>query len=156
MTFSTRSSATAMVAITALASLVALSFVATPVKFLAEGVPIEHLLAVGRVTFRASGALEGTLLVFLTLLARGRARIVAYVVAAALAFQWIILMPELDSRTLARMSGAVVPPSGLHGWWIALDALRVGLYGAIAWVAMRSACGKPAPNDLERYPSAAI
>ena len=156
MTASTRSSATAMVAMAAFAGLLALSFVATPVKFLAEGVPIEHLLSVGRVTFRASAAMESALLVLLLSLARGRTRIVACLVAALLAFQWLVLMPQLDARTLARMSGAVMPPSGLHGWWIALDVLRIVLYAAIAWAAMRGGGGTPGANDLERGPPTAI
>ena len=156
MTAYRRSSATAMVAVAACAILFALSFLATPVKFLADGVPIEHLLAVGRVTFRASAASEAVLLVLLVILAPGRSRIVACSVAALLALQWLVLMPELDARTLARMSGAVLPASGLHGWWIALDVLRIVLYAAIARAAMRGGRGTPGANDLERGPPTAI
>ncbi|RPF71109.1 hypothetical protein [Aurantiacibacter spongiae] len=161
MTAYRRSSATAMVAVAACTILFALSFLATPVKFLADGVPIEHLLAVGRVTFRASAASEAVLLVLLVILAPGRSRIVACSVAALLAFQWLVLMPELDARTLARMSGRVMPSSGLHGWWIALDVLRIVLYAAIARAAIARAMmrvGKtpPAANDLERGSPTAI
>ena len=156
MTAYRRSSATAMVAVAACAILFALSFLATPVKFLADGVPIEHLLAVGRVTFRASAASEAVLLVLLVILARGRSRIVACSVVALLAFQWLVLMPDLDARTLARMSGAVLPASGLHGWWISLDVLRIVLYAAIARAAMRGGRGTPGANDLERGPPTAI
>lgn len=139
MTAYRRFLATAMVAVAASAILFALSFVATPVKFLADGVPVEHLLAVGRVTFRASAASEAVLLLLLVILARGRSRIAACSVAALLAFQWLVLMPDLDARTLARMSGRVMPSSGLHGWWIALDVLRIVLYAAIA----RAAIARP-------------
>ena len=136
MTAYRRFLATAMVAVAASAILFALSFVATPEKFLAAGVPVEHLLAVGRVTFRASAASEAVLLLLLVILARGRSRIAACSVAALLAFQWLVLMPDLDARTLARMSGRVMPSSGLHGWWIALDVLRIVLYAAIARAAI--------------------
>ncbi|MEC7819683.1 hypothetical protein [Qipengyuania spongiae] len=161
MTAYRRFLATAMVAVAASAILFALSFVATPVKFLADGVPVEHLLAVGRVTFRASAASEAVLLLLLVILARGRSRIAACSVAALLAFQWLVLMPDLDARTLARMSGRVMPSSGLHGWWIALDVLRIVLYAAIARAAIARAMmrvGKtpPAANDLERGPPTAI
>ena len=161
MTAYRRFLATAMVAVAASAILFALSFVATPVKFLADGVPVEHLLAVGRVTFRASAASEAVLLLLLVILARGRSRIAACSVAALLAFQWLVLMPDLDARTLARMSGRVMPSSGLHGWWIALDVLRIVLYAAIARAAIARAMmrvGKtpPAANDLERGPPSAL
>ena len=161
MTAYRRFLATAMVAVAASAILFALSFVATPVKFLADGVPVEHLLAVGRVTFRASAASEAVLLLLLVILARGRSRIAACSVAALLAFQWLVLMPDLDARTLARMSGRVMPSSGLHGWWIALDVLRIVLYAPIARAAIARAMmrvGKtpPAANDLERGPPTAI
>ena len=115
-------------AVTAFASLAALSFVATPVKFLAQEVPIAHLLAVGRVTFRASLAVEGALLVALVITTRGRARWLTCCAAAALALQWLALMPGLDERTLARMAGPVLVPSSLHHWWIVLDVVRLGIY----------------------------
>jgi hypothetical protein len=47
-----------ILAAAALGSLFALSIISTPVKFLAPEVPLTHLLAVGRVRFRASLALE--------------------------------------------------------------------------------------------------
>ena len=54
-----------------------------------------------------------------------------------------------------------MPSSGLHGWWIALDVLRIVLYAAIARAAIARAMmrvGKtpPAANDLERGPPTAI
>lgn len=113
-------------------ALMALSFVATPVKFLAAGVPLEHLLAVGRVTFRASLLTELILLFPLLLLARPKVRWLAGLAAFTLAVQWLVIMPPLDVRTLARMSGEPLPPSFLHLLWILADALRLLLYLAMA------------------------
>lgn len=118
------------------ASLVSfLSFVATPIKFLAEEVPLAHLLAVGRVTFRASLACELTILVALFVLAAGRVRVITGTAATVLALQWLGLMPTLDARTAAVMAGEALAPSSLHGWWIAADAARILLYAAAARLA---------------------
>ena len=118
--------------------LLGLSFVATPAKFLAGNVPLEHLLAVGRVTFRASLAVEGVTLLLLLLISPGRLRWLAGTIAAVLAAQHLLLMPALDARTLAVMAGEVVPPSPLHALWIAADFLRIGAYAALGALALRS------------------
>lgn len=122
---------TMIIAMAAFASLASLSFVATPVKFLAEGVPIANLLAVGRVTFRASLALEIVLLSTLALVVPKHGRVLVCCAATLLLAQWLLLMPELDARTLARMAGAVPAPSSLHLWWIVLDAARLLTYGLV-------------------------
>lgn len=125
---SRRQLGTALLALVAAAILLALSFVATPVKFLAQGVPLADLLAVGRVTFRASLAVELCLLLPLLVLAQGPSRWLVATAAAILAGQWLVLMPQLDARTLARIAGEIVAPSSLHAWWIAADAMRIAAY----------------------------
>lgn len=127
----------ALVALAAAAMLLALSFVATPVKFLAEGVPLGQLLAVGRVTFRASLVVELCLLLPLLVLAQGRMRWLAVVAAAIIAGQWLALMPPLDARTLARIAGQTTTPSSLHAWWIAADAARIVLYLLVVALCLR-------------------
>lgn len=117
--------------VSAFASLAALSFVATPVKFLAQGVPIADLLAVGRVTFRASLGVEILFLALLLITPVARSRWLTCGAAAVLALQWFALMPGLDERTLARMAGSVLAPSSLHLWWIVLDVVRLGIYAII-------------------------
>ncbi len=126
-----RDSLTVVLAAAALAMLFSLSFVATPVKFLAQDVPIAHLLAVGRVTFRASLGLESVLLATLMLTARGKMRWLIAGIATILLVQWLILMPRLDERTLSRIAGEILEPSSLHHWWIALDIARLGLYALV-------------------------
>ena len=120
-----------VLAASAFTTLFSLSFVATPIKFLAADVPIAHLLAVGRVTFRASLAAESVLLTALLLTTRGRLRWLVFGTAAILLVQWLILMPRMDERTLARMAGTILEPSSLHYWWIVLDIGRLGIYALI-------------------------
>lgn len=130
-----RSVWTGVLAIAAAAFILALSFVATPVKFLAPDIPVSHLLGVGRVTFRASLACEVAILLPLAMLAKTNCRLIVSAAAVILALQWVALMPALDARTTAVMAGEPVGPSSLHGWWIAADLVRVGLYGALAKLA---------------------
>lgn len=120
-----------MFGVSAFASLAALSFVATPVKFLARGVPMADLLAVGRVTFRASLGVEMLILALLLITTVARARWLTCGAVAVLALQWFALMPGLDERTLARMAGSVLAPSSLHLWWIVLDVVRLGIYAIL-------------------------
>jgi len=150
-----RTAVTAVVAIASASSLFTLSFVATPIKFLTEDVPIEHLLAVGRVTFRASAAMETLLLLLIFASAKGRDRFLAGLAGAVLAIQWLIVMPELDMRTLARIAGEVLPPSDLHGWWIVSDVIRIVLYASIAIEAGRRVLRTihPPPRPKERSSS---
>lgn len=132
-----------------LAALFALSFVATPVKFLAADVPIAHLLAVGRVTFRASLAVEGILLLALLFATYGKMRWLTAAIAAILLGQWLVLMPQLDERTLARIAGAVLEPSSLHRWWIVLDVVRLALYALILRLAFRRLAARAGTGGLE-------
>ncbi len=122
---------TLVLAVAALATLFSLSFIATPVKFLAADVPISHLLAVGQVTFRASVAIESVLLFALFVSTRGTSRRLIIVAIANVALQWIVIMPELNNRTLALIAGAVVEPSSLHNWWIGLDVTRLAIYAFV-------------------------
>ncbi|MEN3973041.1 hypothetical protein WJS89_10215 [Sphingomicrobium sp. XHP0235] len=128
MTSSQRNLWTALLAASAFATLFSLSFVATPVKFMAENVPIAHLLAVGRVTFWASLVIESALLAILFLTACGRTRWRVAGAGTILFVQWVLIMPRLDERTLARIAGYILEPSSLHHWWIILDIARLGLY----------------------------
>lgn len=118
--------------------LAGLSSVATPAKFLAENVPLEHLLSVGRVTFRALLAAGGFTLLLLVVVAHGRLRWWPVAVAVVLGVQYLLLMPALDVRTLSVMAGAVLPSSPLHGIWILADVLRIGAYTALGVFALGS------------------
>lgn len=123
---------TGVLSIAAASFIAALSFVATPVKFAAPDVPLGHLLAVGRVTFRASLTCEVAILLPLILVATAKIRLILAGAAAVLALQWLALMPTLDARTVTVMAGGTVGPSSFHGWWIAADALRIVLYASVS------------------------
>lgn len=144
VTFHFRTMVTGIMAIVSASSLFTLSFVATPIKFLAKDVPIEHLLAVGRVTFRASAAVETLLLLLIFAFAKGWNRVIALFTGAVLTVQWVVIMPELDARTLARIAGEVLPASGLHALWIVADTIRIVLYASVAMKAGHSVLY---PND---------
>ena len=136
-------------AVAVLATLFSLSFIATPVKFLAADVPMSHLLAVGRVTFRASIAIESILLFALFVSARATSRRLIIVAIAIVALQWIVIMPQLNNRTLALIAGAVVEPSSLHNWWIGLDVMRLGIYAFVVHMCSRHLCKTVRTNGLE-------
>ncbi len=129
--------ATGVVSAIAAGLLFGLSFVATPAKFLAENVPLDHLLAVGRVTFRASAAVEALLLIALLFAAPKGLRRWPVVIAAILAAQHWLLMPILDERALAVMAGQVLPPTVLHEVWIGADLVRIAAYTVLCMGALR-------------------
>ena len=118
--------------------LFALSFVATPVKFLAADVSTAELLAVGRVTFRASLIVELALLASLLVIAQRRLRYLLLFAASILALQWFVLMPLLDARTLATIDGTSVPPSSIHTYWIVADSLRLAIYLIVAALSFKA------------------
>lgn len=129
--------ATGLVSMFAAGLLFALSFIATPVKFMAANVPLEQLLAVGRVTFRASAGAEALLLLALLILAPGGLRRWPIGIAVVLAAQFALLMPVLDARALAVMAGQVVPPTVLHEVWIAADLARIAAYLVLCALVLR-------------------
>jgi len=96
---------------------IGVSLLATPVKFLAPDLSLEHALQVGRVTFRAMGATELVLLLLaLALAARSssiRWNTVKWpvVIGALLVFQYLLVLPLLAARTDEVMAGA--PGGGL-------------------------------------------
>lgn len=134
MAFDRRQTAS-LIAMFAAGTLFALSFVATPVKFLADGVATTDLLAVGRVTFRASLAVELALVSVLVIVATGRFRALAILIIAMLGVQHLGLKPALDARTLATMAGETPGPSVLHTIWIVLDLAKLA---AFAWIGLAS------------------
>lgn len=105
--------------------LAGVSFLATPVKFLAPGLSLPVALEVGRVTFRALNWTElalGALAVLLSLRAGGRVLTMAVAAAlAAVVLQTVWLLPVLGARTDIVVAGGTPPPSSLHGWYVAIE-----------------------------------
>jgi hypothetical protein len=114
--------------------LAGVSFVATPAKFLAPSLPLAQALDVGRWTFRVLSLIEWALIViFLGIVLVGRTRVGAgwrrvllclLGVAAVLGIEAFFALPILDARVLEIMRGNSVPPSALHGIYIALELLK--------------------------------
>ncbi len=123
------------------------SFIATPVKFRATSLTMAAALDVGHVTLHALNRIEWFLSVLLLFALARRARLLRLenqrlkkqslstweAVAAAIVFGCVIaqsvwLLPALDLRTAQIMNGHPLPPSPLHGLFIAVETTK--------WVAL--------------------
>lgn len=121
--------------------LLGVSFLATPVKFLAPSLTLPVALDVGRQTFMVFNITELFLAVALLILAwlsearwpRGLAAGVLLLVV----IQTIWLLPVLDARVEIIMQGDMPPPSQLHNGYIAMDVLKLGLLVAVAALGFR-------------------
>lgn len=108
------------------------SFVATPVKFLAPSLSLADALAVGRVTFAALQWIECVAVVALAVLVwitTPRRRVLALlgVIVAILVCQYVWMLPILDVRVQAIMDGQHLPASFLHWIYAVLELVKVAL-----------------------------
>ena len=108
------------------------SFVATPVKFLAPSLSLADALAVGRVTFAALQWIECVVVVALAVLVwittpRRRALVLLGAIVAILVCQYVWMLPILDARVQAIVDGQQLPPSFLHWIYTALEFVKVAL-----------------------------
>jgi hypothetical protein len=121
--------------------LLGVSFLATPVKFLAPSLTLPVALDVGRQTFTAFNRVEIVLAVaLLACAAIGHVRIgvgLAAILLVLVALQTFWLLPVLDARVEVILHGGVPPASGLHVLYIWADALKAALLVASAVVAFR-------------------
>ena len=119
---------------------IGVSFVATPVKFLAPSLSLTDALAVGRVTFEALKWIECVAVVALGTsiwIAAPRRRELALLgsVALILLCQYAWMLPILDARVQTIIDGQSLPPSSLHWIYTVLESMKVallvvvGLYG---------------------------
>ena len=108
------------------------SFVATPVKFLAPSLSLADALAVGRVTFAALQWIECAAVVALAVLIwtttpRRRALVLLAAIVAILVCQYAWMLPILDARVQAIIDGQHLPPSFLHWIYTVLELVKVPL-----------------------------
>ena len=108
------------------------SFVATPVKFLAPSLSLADALAVGRVTFAALQWIECVAVVALAVLVwittpRRRTLVLLGVLVAILVCQYVWMLPILDVRVQAIIDGRHLPSSFLHWIYTALEFVKVAL-----------------------------
>lgn len=127
---STAASVTVAVVFVWLGMVLAISFVETPLKFRAPGVTIPIGLGIGRLVFRALNCLEGGLAVVVVVAClvdppAGRVWLPLVIVIAALVVQVVVVRPRLGRRTAAVLAGADAPRSGVHFWYVGLEAVKV-------------------------------
>jgi hypothetical protein len=114
------------------------SFLATPAKFLAPSLTLPVALDVGRHTFGLFSIVEVVgavaLLAAAVLIRRGwLILLLASLVGSLVALEFIWLLPALDARVEIILHGGTPEESGLHNLYIAFDAAKLLLLGAIAW-----------------------
>jgi len=111
-------------------TLVGVSFIATPVKFLVPDLTRPVALAVGRLTFRYFSRIEW----FLAILLLGVELVLpgahwhlslAGGVGGIVALQSIWLLPVLDRRVVTIIGGGAVEPSHVHRTYGALEATKL-------------------------------
>lgn len=123
--------------------LLGVSFVATPVKFLAPSLSLAVALDVGRQTFWALNWIEiGCALVLLSIVLAGFRTTVAVSMAvllvAAVLVQALWLLPLLDARVTLVIAGQTPPPSSLHSSYVALEVLKLVLLATVMFVSARA------------------
>jgi len=118
------------------------SFLATPVKFMAPSLDLPVALDVGRHTFAALNWLE-----LFALAALGAALLLAraprlfgaawLALAVILAIQTFWLLPVLDARVGVYLAGDVPPESGLHTLYPLVEGLKLLVLLAIGIIGLR-------------------
>ena len=116
----------------------AISFMEAPLKFFAPNMTVELGLGIGRLVFHALNYVEIVLaLLFLLSLivtrASGRwsAAILPAIVFTILFLQSVWLLPALDARTEALLSGSPPSSSHLHLAYVAAELIKVAVLLAI-------------------------
>jgi len=144
--------ALAVVSLVWLGALLGVSFLATPVKFLAPTLTMPVALDVGRQTFHWFNRIEIALAVAALVVAvaydrprlldnvgtavRPYATLLAAVLAVAVGLQALWLLPLLDARVETIIQGGTPPPSSLHDVYVVLEAVKLGALVGAAWLAV--------------------
>ena len=120
--------------------LLGVSFLATPVKFLAPSLTLPVALDVGRQTFGVFSVVE--VIASLTVLAaavlsrdKRRTIVLAASVACLVAVQFFWLLPTLDARVEIILQGGTPEDSGLHDLYIAIESAKLLMLSAVCWYA---------------------
>lgn len=131
----------AFVALIWLGMLAGVSFLATPVKFMAPTLELRVALDVGRVTFAAFSKAEWVLSVLLLIAtfipAASRAgATLAAVAALIVGMQALWLLPALDARVAAVIAGKPIEPSIHHAAYASLEAAKMASLATVALIAL--------------------
>lgn len=109
----------------------AISFMESWLKFHAQGVTLPIGLSIGRLIFGTLNKIEWVLAfssLFLLLFGEDykvRASIFLFLPIIILLLQTIWLLPAMDSRAALHISGAAVPPSNLHFYYVGGELIKV-------------------------------
>ena len=127
------------VAILWIGMLLGVSFLATPVKFMAPSLTLPVALDVGRHTFAVFNKAEWllSLLLLLAVFAGGRTRLnvaAVVVVIVLVAAETFWLLPPLDQRVGAIIAGQQPAPSNLHELYIGLEVAKLFVLILVAFV----------------------
>lgn len=120
--------------------LIGVSFLATPVKFLAPSLTLPVALDVGRQTFGVFSLVEIALALVLGSAAIFSRRernilIAAMLVSTFVALEVVWLLPVLDARVEVILNGGTPEESRLHSLYIIFESAKLLLLAAIAWFA---------------------
>lgn len=133
--------ATAIIAVFWLGMLGGVSFLATPVKFLAPSLTLPVALDVGRQTFGLFGKIEVILALALASAAFVAGRLTLWWLAGALLVaefcQVLWLLPVLDARVQVILDGGVPSSSSAHWIYVAGDGAKIVGLVIVAGTALR-------------------
>ena len=120
--------------------LLGVSFLATPVKFLAPSLTLPVALDVGRQTFGVFSIVEviaSLTVLAVAVLSGGRRRnvVLAVLVGGLVAAQFAWLLPVLDARVEIILQGGTQDDSNLHNLYIVIDSAKLFMLSAICWYA---------------------
>ncbi|QDZ00231.1 DUF4149 domain-containing protein [Nitratireductor mangrovi] len=131
----------AFIALAWLGMLLGISFLATPVKFQAHSLDFPVALEVGRVTFATYSKVEwglSLLLVIATFFPKASRPEIVFTAATVLvvAVQALWLLPILDARVEAVISGKLLLPSMHHTIYAAGEVAKAAALVAVALIAL--------------------
>ena len=105
------------------------SFFAAPIKFTANGVSLEQLLAVGQVTFQAFSWIELSafaLLVCASLVNLTRGVVICIcLLGLLLLIQQFGILPGLDTELNRTVAGETIEETNLHMLYVAIDCVKL-------------------------------
>lgn len=121
-----------------------LSFIETPLKFLAPGITVPLGLGIGRLVFWSLAIAGWALLLAMTVVAFARprsvgsSRVLLVAVWVVLIVQTAAIRPALNARSDVIIAGGDPGPSILHYLYIGTDLVLLGLLLALVILAVRA------------------
>lgn len=117
----------------------AISFMEAWLKFRAPGITVSLGLGIGRIVFSALNKVEWVLAVAIIgdlLFSKAQPfslqNVLYLIPLLLLTVQTVWVLPALDARAELHIQGHTVPPSGLHFYFVGMEAVKVvclGLFG---------------------------